>query len=56
MDAVCGSRFPDIERNGTMGKGKVYTTRQGRIRVVRVGGETFKFDAKGNPLSRKVSK
>jgi hypothetical protein len=42
-----------------VGKGKVYATRYGKIRVVRVGNQTFKLDKHGNPLpkvstSRKV--
>lgn len=38
------------------GKGKVYTTRHGKIRVVRVKGGTVSFDKHGNQVSVKVSR
>lgn len=38
-----------------MGKGKIYKTRHGKVRVVRVGGQTVKLDPKGNMLGVKVS-
>lgn len=38
-----------------MGKGKVYTTRHGKVRVIRVGGQTVKLDSKGNVLGVKVN-
>jgi hypothetical protein len=38
-----------------MGKGRVYNTRHGKVRVVRVGGQTIKLDSHGNVLSVKVS-
>jgi hypothetical protein len=47
--------FRTHERNGAMGKGRVYNTRHGKVRVVRVGGQTIKLDSHGNVLSVKVS-
>lgn len=35
-----------------MGKGKVYKTRHGNVRVIRLGGQTFKLDKHGNPLPK----
>lgn len=39
-----------------MGKGKVYKTRHGNVRVVRIGGQTVKLDTKGNVLVIKASR
>jgi hypothetical protein len=50
--AILGSRY---ERDGTMGnKGKIYNTRYGKVRVVRVKGGTVTLDSKGNVVSSNV--
>ena len=37
-----------------MGKGKIYRTRYGKVRVVRSNGQTVKMDSKGNILGVKA--
>lgn len=39
-----------------MGKGKVYATRYGKVRVVRVKGGTVITDPKGNVIKVKASR
>jgi hypothetical protein len=39
-----------------MGKGKVYSTRYGKVRVVRVKGGTVTTDKHGNLINVKVSR
>ena len=39
-----------------MGKGKVYTTRHGKVRVVRVKGGTVTTDKHGNVINVKVAR
>lgn len=38
------------------GRGKVYTTSYGKVRVVRVGNLLVKFDSKGNEIGVKAAK
>jgi hypothetical protein len=37
-----------------MGKGKIYSTKHGKVRVVRVKGGTITLDSKGNVIGTKV--
>lgn len=37
-----------------MGKGKIYRTKHGNVRVVRVKGGTISLDSKGNVISTNV--